>query len=214
MAPPRARDVPQQERSRRTTSRIVNATVRLLATRPFEEISVTDIARAARVSVGGFYARFPSKEALLDWFDENLLEEELKDREADWLKDNRDRQSLEQIIEETVAQAASFFGKHRELLSRIALSLRSDSNPESLKRARRFNEKIHELFLNAAMKHRSRIGHPDPELALRIGIMTVSAALREELLFGQRHLNAVSVNEKRLVRELTDLFLAYLRLST
>ena len=209
----KTQDVPQQERSRRTTRKIIDATIRLLATRPFEEIPVADIARAARVSVGGFYARFPSKEALLDWFDENLLQEELKRRESGWRKKGTDSRSLEEIIEQTVAHAAHFFARHRQLLSRIALSLRSGANPESLKRARHFNERIHGMFLAAALKHRRRIGHPDPEFALRLGITAVSAALREEILFGDRRLEAVYIGEKRLVRELTDLFVAYLRLS-
>ena len=56
---------PQQERSRRTLRRILSATERLLLKRPFEDIGVQEIVRAARTSVGSFYARFDDKAALL-----------------------------------------------------------------------------------------------------------------------------------------------------
>jgi len=56
---------PQQDRSSRTEQRILDATKRLMAERPFHEITVAEIAREADASVSSFYARFRSKEALL-----------------------------------------------------------------------------------------------------------------------------------------------------
>ncbi|MGH7460829.1 MAG: TetR/AcrR family transcriptional regulator, partial [Longimicrobiales bacterium] len=43
--------------------------------KPFADISVTEIAGAAGVSVGGFYGRFASKDALLALVELNVLEE-------------------------------------------------------------------------------------------------------------------------------------------
>ena len=56
---------PVQQRSRETAERITAAALSLLERKSFAELKVTEIARKAGVSVGGFYARFPSKEALL-----------------------------------------------------------------------------------------------------------------------------------------------------
>lgn len=54
-----------QARSRATGERILRATEQLLTTRSFEDLSMNMIADATGVSVGGVYARFASKDALL-----------------------------------------------------------------------------------------------------------------------------------------------------
>lgn len=56
---------PRQARSEQTLRRILAACDRLLAKRPFEQISMQDIARQADVSVGNLYNRFADKEELV-----------------------------------------------------------------------------------------------------------------------------------------------------
>lgn len=56
---------PVQGRSRRTLVRILRATERLVAEKPFDQVSVDEIVRAAGSSKGAFYARFRDKESLL-----------------------------------------------------------------------------------------------------------------------------------------------------
>src|SRR3954447_2000622 len=64
---------PQQSRSRATLDRLLDATAALLAEKPFDEMTVAEIARRAGTSVGAFYGRFPDKDALLDSFDERFF---------------------------------------------------------------------------------------------------------------------------------------------
>lgn len=56
---------PRQARSRRTHEKIVSAAAGLLEEEGPGGLTVAGIAARAGVSVGGFYARFPSKDALL-----------------------------------------------------------------------------------------------------------------------------------------------------
>ena len=65
---------PQQERSRETLDRIVEAAELLIDGRPFDSISIDDIINEADVSRSSFYARFPSKEALLPVLFERFTE--------------------------------------------------------------------------------------------------------------------------------------------
>ena len=67
-----------QSRSRRTEHAIRQAALRLLAGKPFEEITVAEIAEAAGVSVGGFYRRFRDKRAVLSLAQHEALDEWLK----------------------------------------------------------------------------------------------------------------------------------------
>jgi AcrR family transcriptional regulator len=208
--PKQALPEPQQQRSRDTVHRITSATVRLLARKTFEEISIAEISRAARISVGGFYARFPSKESLLDWFDQNLLEEELLRIPESQITTRWKSWTQEEIVTDHFTRWARFLQKHRELLSRIFLSLRSQPSLETLQRAHSFNEVVHRPFVNALLTERNTIRHPDPEKAIRFALMVVTSALREEILFGDRRLFPIDLPQRPLVRELTILFLSYL----
>src|SRR5215210_2046014 len=64
---------PQQDRSRETEDAIIAAATALMLERPLDQISVAEIAQRAGVSVGGFYARFKNKGALLHLLDEHFL---------------------------------------------------------------------------------------------------------------------------------------------
>jgi len=56
-----------QARSRRTAERLVQAALNMVATEPAAAITVAGIARRCGVSVGAFYARFPSRDALFTY---------------------------------------------------------------------------------------------------------------------------------------------------
>src|SRR5688572_16612275 len=66
---------PRQRRSERTLERIGKAVRSLMAEKRFEDITVDEVVRRARTSVGSFYARFPSKDALLQWLDATYYSE-------------------------------------------------------------------------------------------------------------------------------------------
>ena len=53
----------KQLRGRRSRDRLLQAGQKLVARRPFDQLSVADIARAADCSVGAFYLRFRDKDA-------------------------------------------------------------------------------------------------------------------------------------------------------
>ena len=57
---------PRQNRSEETLRRILSACDRLIAKRPFEQISMQDIASEAGVSVGNLYNRFSDKDGLVN----------------------------------------------------------------------------------------------------------------------------------------------------
>lgn len=56
----------REQQARTTKHTIMTCAIDLLASRPYEQISVKDICDAAGVSVGAFYHHFRSKENLLD----------------------------------------------------------------------------------------------------------------------------------------------------
>jgi AcrR family transcriptional regulator len=66
---------PQQERSRRKREALLQSALVLFAERGYEQTSVEEIARRARVAVGGFYQHFASKRQILLVLMDRLLQE-------------------------------------------------------------------------------------------------------------------------------------------
>lgn len=67
--------VPAQKRSARSFLRFLDAAEDLLDGRHWHDLSVQDIVRSAKASVGSFYNRFSDKDALLHCLDDRLSEE-------------------------------------------------------------------------------------------------------------------------------------------
>lgn len=66
---------PQQERSKRSLEAIYAAAVDLLAEGGWDAVTVGEIERRSGVSRGTFYLRFPTRDALVDYTHERILQE-------------------------------------------------------------------------------------------------------------------------------------------
>ena len=66
---------PKQARSERTLYRLLDAAEALIAEKGLAEVSIPEIVRRARSSVGGFYARFRDKNELLRALEERFYRE-------------------------------------------------------------------------------------------------------------------------------------------
>jgi len=203
---------PKQARSRQTAERITAAALALLERKSFAELSVQEIARRAGVSVGGFYARFPSKQALLQYFDATIVEGILS-RAARELDSGRlAGVSARGVVRTYIGLAVTTFRRHQKVLQQVALRSRSSQDQAFQQRIREANAFLHGRFRALLLERREEIGHPDPKLALDLGLTFVSAAMREYVLFAAFRPDFAPVKDGRLVRELTDAFCAYLRI--
>ena len=99
---------PLQERSEATLERIVDATIELLETRTFDEITITEIVGRARSSVGSFYARFPDKRALLEYLDERYARQVIDMAGALEAEAEAPQSSLRAAVRELVSFLVAF----------------------------------------------------------------------------------------------------------
>jgi AcrR family transcriptional regulator len=203
---------PQQPRSRQTEERILRAFGELLAESRFEDVSVQQVAGRAGVSVGGFYARFGSKDDLLL----HLLYAGYVREAADIAARVLDPARWEGAGIAPIAQAYftlmldaahGHSGVLRELVQRTR------ANPETVADSvawNAFRHSVHDPFLRLIAARMDEVDHADPELALRFGFSACSSALRETLLFGHMVPSAGAVDEPTLARELARMFCRYL----
>jgi AcrR family transcriptional regulator len=174
---------PLQSRSQETLDRIVDAAASLLQERPFEDVTVRDIARRARCPTGSFYARFKSKDDLLPYlylrYDAVLAGHvSAKLAKVPWgTLDLRGlcARGIELMIDEYV--------ERRWLLREMALYARR--HPKALPRelvSRR--AQVHGRPVELLLLRREEIAHPNPERAVEVGLYTAAGAARDAILFG------------------------------
>jgi AcrR family transcriptional regulator len=172
---------PLQDRSRRTLESIVEATEKLLERRTFEEISIAEIVLKSGSSTGSFYARFPTKEALLPAlyarYHAAMPERVARLRGTIERKNQTLRRACRLIVDEF---AASFEG--RENLMR-AMVLYARAKPEGLRELLGERTSIQEEVVAALRPFHGEIRHSDKAHAIRTGLFIAGTAVREAVLF-------------------------------
>jgi AcrR family transcriptional regulator len=202
-------NAPVQDRSRRTLDKIVRAVEELLEVRPFDEIAVADIIRRARCSTGSFYARFPTKDAVLPYlyarYDADLRPRvAAKMASVDWTS-----LSLRQTTELFVGGMVDMYLERRHLLRAVALFARA--HPDAIgDDVRHRREGVHDLPARLLARFADEIAHDDAREAARIGFFIVAAAARDKLLFDAPHGSTTRLSHSQLKTQLSRAFYAYL----
>lgn len=168
---------PRQARSERTLVNILEACDRLLAERPFEQISMQDIAREAGVSVGNLYNRFSDKSGLVDHV--------LASHQARFMNDIREmlgagsgaldtRAQLEAFVDSFSACIVPLRPMYTTLVARRALGEEADPGVKTQ------SEGLIELCVEWLRETNPAL---DAERC-RFALGTITASLQFDLLFG------------------------------
>ena len=201
---------PQQARSRDTLRRIVTATRALLQEKTFDEISIAEITRRARSSVGAFYTRFPDKDALLDYLDELYMADVLAATDEFSQPNYLRGAPLAEVIAALIEQLVRFHRERSGLLRTLIVEARRRRGGSFSERTQRMTASVQGL-LKTLLSCRDEIGHPDPQLAVTLGFVMIFSAVRETILFPESLPEGAAVDDEVLIRELTCGYLAYLR---
>lgn len=200
---------PQQGRSRDSLQRMLDATEKLLAMKTFDELTITDVVKKSKTSVGAFYGRFSNKDALLDALYDRYQRQMQNSLQSltnpqHW-KNNTTREMIEQIIHFTV----NIHRQQRGLLR--TLVLRGYLQPDWRYQVPQERNKLSLVKVGELLASRkSEIRHPNPKQAASLGFLTVLATLREKILFSDSTASAITLSDQELERELVKMFCAYL----
>lgn len=202
---------PKQARSSATLERILQGAERLLADRDFEDVTIADLVGAAGISVGAFYKRFASKEAVLPCLIDRYYDELAASASSDLVDEGRWKgASLEERAKAIVAFGIAGCRSKKGLMRAIvARNHRLGSKvPEDNRRVvKGVLEGLVAMFLPCA----GEIDHPDPERAVRFAILNLITSLHELLLFGDgTTAQVVTVSDDELAEELVRSFTRYL----
>lgn len=198
-----------QTRSAETRDRILAATEALLREKPFDSISVAEIARRAGSSIGSLYHQFGDKDALLPELYRRHCHEVIVAVDRLVADERASGSSLAGLVTTIVDRFVDLHRRQRGLLR--ALVLRSHAAPEQRAKERPdAMERILPRIADLIASRRGEITHPKPRAAARLGVLALLATLRERLLFPTTSARSLAIPERSLAHELRRLLLAYL----
>jgi AcrR family transcriptional regulator len=196
-----------QQRAERTSEAVALAALAALQDRDYEQISVAELAKRAGISVGGFYARYRSKEALLPVLAAHVLDD------CRVALDKALEATADGTIEEIVAAYASTMVKKFRQHRHAAIQLRRHARGGDRRVAtaiREFNDHVHERIRSLLRNRRGDIGHRDPDLAIEFGLFAASASAREAVLADSLQVYEVAIDDRQLIAEITRAWVNYL----
>lgn len=197
-----------QARSARTLQGILLAARKLLIKKDFEDISVAEIVRAARCSVGGFYARFSNKEAMLLVLEERLMIRVAEELEAELQQAEAEGGGIPELVSVYVRTMVARFREHRPILQAV---VRRNQHPNRvLPHTRSFNTRVHNALLERILARRDQITHSDPESAAVLGLFFASASARDAVLGEKLEIYRHRIDDDDLATELIRAYLAFL----
>jgi AcrR family transcriptional regulator len=196
---------PLQRRSRESLERVLRAGERLLAERGYDGFTISEVSRAAKVSVGSVYGRFEGKDALVHEIHRRMLER-LTPPAGDALVETAD---LRAAVQRATRRLADATDSERALLR--AFMLRGPVDARIAARGSEASQAAGRVFKGVILARADEIGHPDPELATDIAYRMVYDVLGRHVMYGPTFESDSERTWAELVDELIEAVLAYLR---
>lgn len=197
---------PRQQRSQHTAERILEAAEQLISERGIEQLTMADLARRGKSSIGAIYARFGDRETVLRSVFERFYAEAVAI--ADGVFDPRQwtEVPLSQLVHQAVVLMLGIFRERRQLIS--AFTVRAARLPEWSALGERLGLDVAERAYAFLLKRGEPITHPQPQLAVRFAVMVVLSALEARSLYTVDALRLMP--DQAIAQELTRMCLSYL----
>lgn len=200
---------PQQERSRETLQRLLEATETILSQSSHEALTVREVLRVSGVSNGSFYARFSGVESLLQELWRTVTDS--MDEFFDEATLARDDLKLAERVAWVVERRIDRFVKYRGLMRAFTMLIANGRLPVDDNERQQYRESRRTLtkFL---MQSGDEISHPDPAKAIELAEFAVAATARSLILFPDApHAAMIQLSITRLKQEMTRMMLGYLQ---
>ena len=198
---------PKQARSEQTLLRLLDAAEELIREKGFADVSIPEIVHRAGSSVGGFYARFKDKDELLRALEERFLAH--LDERVDELADPAywGSASTTQIVASCMKELVATHRAEQNMISTFLA--RAAADVEIRDGGMRFRQGVSARIGLLLLSRRSEIRHPQPEVAIDLGIQLAFGLMFQNAIFGETRCGGRALSDAELEAELTRIFLAY-----
>ena len=190
---------PRQQRSQRTMDRVMKALEELLDEKPFERITMVELAQRSQTGTSSIYARFKDKNSLVLGVHGRLAElvfpclRKLTDPSR-W-----EGKSLDLMLSASIDAAVKFYRQHSHIV-RAALLV---DQPFVYERQRQVLQFASDSFTALVLEMMPGGNRKAMVQAIETAVRMVSAIMHQTLIFQSGPLILKSVSDKDLVRHLT-----------
>jgi len=173
--------IPRQARSKETLRRILDAFEASLGDKTFEEVTVGELCERAGCSVGTFYGRVESKDALLEHLRRRVYGE-VEVRLTELFDPKRAATAdLDDVITEQLSVLIDFHVQRRGVVRAVIVQARR--HPAFAEQTQAFNAAVLRLVRESWLQHRDAFIAPDPVFAAEQATLMLAGHLREAVVF-------------------------------
>lgn len=202
---------PKQTRSRESFDRVIDAAADILREGGLQALTLTDVSRRSRVSIGSIYCRVKSKDDLIRAVQAHVFVQMDNEMAAMVNRIRRKGLPLHELVPTLVSDLAHYLRRHGALLN--ALIERGAQDPVVAAVGRKAHAQAALDFKLLLLERRSEFQHPDPEHAAATCFTVVYGVLARYLgLGGARETGAGEGDWKQLVEDLGLMALAFLEM--
>ena len=208
---------PQQERSRESLRKLLKAATEVLGQRGLEGTTIPRIARHAGLTPGAVYRRFRDKDALLEAAIMGILERQDERLKGGLTPEMAAKIPMEVFAEQIVGGMVASYRANADVLRAFRHFTVGRPDTEFVRKAAKLEVRSFERAVDLILAGRKDIRHPQPRVAVSLGLMMVVSTIWELVVLPARSVNwkgLMPKDDKALKRELTRAFLSYLDVET
>jgi AcrR family transcriptional regulator len=204
---------PQQARSRESLRKLMKAAAEVLGQHGVEGTTIPRIAVHAGLTPGAIYRRFSDKDALLEAVILGILERQDERLRSGLTPEMAGQIPLPVFAEQLVHSLVVSYRANAGQMRAMRQFVRSRMDTEFWKKACRLEVRSYERLVALILANAKDIRHPEPNMAVSLGLMMVISTL-QELVLDTSEIKVwkglLPQDDRTLKKELTRAFLSYL----
>ncbi len=204
---------PQQERSRESLRKLLKAATEVLGQRGVDGTTVPRIAQHAGLTPGAIYRRFRDKDALIEAAILGVLERQDERLKAGMTPDMAAKIPLDVFAAQIIGGMVTSYRANAALLRAFRQFAQTRLESEFARKAVKLEIRSFERVVDLILASRKDIRHPNPRIAVSLGLVMVVSTIYELIVMPVRPRewkDLLPKDDQALKRELTRAFLRYL----
>src|SRR5262245_31355799 len=204
---------PRQERSRESLRKLLKAATEVLGQHGLERTTIPRIAQHAGLTPGAVYRRFHDKDALLEAAILGILERQDERLKTALSPEQTAKIPLDVFAEQIIGGMVVTYRSQAPVLRAFRHFTQGRGDTEFVRKVSKLEVRAFERIADLMLAGNRDIRHPNPRLAVPLGLMMVASTLYEVVVMPTsmkdwKHL--IPKDDNGLKRELTRAFLGYL----
>jgi len=200
--------VPQQSRSRASYERMLDAAEKLLRESGSDEITLTEVGKRGKVSIGSIYCRFDSKDDLIRAVQQRVSAAITEEQSGMLARLSRHATTLEGLMGMLVDELAESLKRHASILRPMMLRANQDAVVGSMGRSA--HDAVARVAVDAMLRFGDDFSHSEKERAARAVYSVIYAALARFLGLGSSMESSEQGDWEDLKFDLASMATAYL----